>query len=163
ALFRAAPTIEDVFITDLGRNMPELAQTPALGHVRQLTFFETPFWEAEARHLAASPYLSNLRRFEIPFTDTQIGTGGATALAKAKSLRQLRHLDLYNHAIYDEGAEALIYAERLATLTDINFGNNGLTDDTPAALYKAGNLKLTSLDLANNHLSGPGLAALDGA
>src|SRR2546423_10991832 len=29
ALFRAAPTIVDVFIGDLGRNMRELAQTPA--------------------------------------------------------------------------------------------------------------------------------------
>ncbi len=161
ALFRSAPTIEDVFIDRLGRNMPELARSPALEHVRNLTFFETPFWEAEAVAFAASPHLGNLRSFEIPFTDTQIGAGGAVALARAKSIRQLQTLDLYNHAIFDTGAEALIYSERLATLTDLSLGNNGLTDTTTAALSWADGLKLKSLDLMNNHLSGAGLSALD--
>jgi Ran GTPase-activating protein (RanGAP) involved in mRNA processing and transport len=142
--------------------MPELARTSALGHVRKLTFFETPFWTAEAQHLAASPYLGNLRELEIGFTDTQIGPDGAVALGRAKSIRQLQKLDVHNHAIYDDGAEALLYSERLATLTDIHLGNNGLTDDTLVALSHAYNLKLKSLDLMRNHLSGLGLAALDG-
>ncbi|MCI0701007.1 MAG: TIGR02996 domain-containing protein [Planctomycetia bacterium] len=159
ALFRAAPTIEDVFIGRLGRNMPEFARCPALGHVRQLTFFETPFWTAEAEEFAQSPYLGNLREFKIPYTDTQIGPRGAAALANAKSLRQLQHLNLYNHAIFDEGAEKLLTSKRLATLTSLDLGNNGLTDETALALYEADHLKLTSLDLMYNHLSRRGMMA----
>ncbi len=163
AIFRAAPTIEDVFLDRLGRNMPDLARCRALGHVRQLTFFETPLRTREAEQLAASPHLGNLRALEIPFTDTQIGPRGAAALAGAKSLRRLERLDIYNHAVYDEGAGALFRSARLATLTSLHLGNNGLTDEAALALSEAEHLKLTALDLMSNHLSGTGVAALAGA
>jgi uncharacterized protein (TIGR02996 family) len=159
-LFRAAPTIEDVFINRLGPNMRALARTPALKHVRKLTFFETPVWEAEAQHLAASPYLGNLRELHIGFTDTAIGPVGAIALARAKSLRQLQKLDIGNHAIYDAGAEALLTSDRFAGLTDVHFGNNGLTRRTLVALSNATHLKLKSLNLMYNHMSGLDLAEL---
>jgi uncharacterized protein (TIGR02996 family) len=160
AIFRAAPTIEDVFLDRLGRNMPDLARCPALGHVRYLTFFETPLRTREAQQFAGSPHLENLRALEIGFTDTQIGPRGAAALAGARSLRRLERLDVHNHAIYDEGAEALFRSQGLATLTSLKLGNNGLSDEAALALYEADHLKLTSLDLMSNHLTGRGLAAL---
>jgi uncharacterized protein (TIGR02996 family) len=163
ALFRAAPTIEDVYIGRLGRNMRDLARTAALGHVRNLTFFETPVREAEARHLAASPYLGNLRELHIGFTDTHIGPAGAIALARAKSIRQLQKLDIGDHAIYDAGASAILTSERLATLTDIHLGNNGLSDGILNTLRDAHHLKLKALDLMSNWLTGSGLAGLGAA
>jgi uncharacterized protein (TIGR02996 family) len=163
AIFRAAPTVEDVFLDRLGRNMPDLARCPALGSVRWLTFFETPFRTREAEQFAASPYLGNLGALEIGFTDTQIGPRGAAALAGARALRRLERLDVHNHAVYDEGAEALFGSERLATLTSLHLGNNGLTDEAALALSEADHLKLTSLDLMSNHLTGRGVAALAGA
>jgi uncharacterized protein (TIGR02996 family) len=163
AIFRAAPTIEDVMIVRLGRNMQDLAQCPALAHVRRLEFFETPFRSPEAECLAASPYLENLRKLHIGFTDTQIGPRGAMALAGAKTLRQLEHLDLHNHAVYDEGAAALLRSPRLATLTQLHLGNNGLTDQAALDLAAADHLSLRSLNLMWNHLTPRGVAALAGA
>lgn len=160
AAFRAAPTIEDVFIDRLGQNMPRLAQCPALGHVRKLTFFETPFRATEAEAFARSPYLGNLREFEIPFTDTQIGPRGALALANAPTLIRLEHLDLYNHGIGNAGAIALIQAPHLRTLKKFRLGDNDLTDETLVALAHADQLALTSLDLASNPVTGEGVAAL---
>lgn len=159
-LFRAAPTIDDVYLERLVRNTAALARCAALDHVRKLTFFETPFYAREAREFFRSPHLGGLRELHIGFADTQIGYAGAVALAGAKSLRQLQKLDISNHGIGDHGAEAILDSECLDTLTDVHLGNNGLTDTATAALSWADGLKLTSLDLMQNHLSGPGLVAL---
>jgi uncharacterized protein (TIGR02996 family) len=159
-IFQAAPTIEDVMILRLGRNMPELARCPALRHVRRLEFFETPFRTPEAVQFAGSPHLANLRALDLGFTDTQVGPAGATALARARTLTGLEDLNLFNHAVYDEGAEVLFRSRRLATLTALNLGNNGLTDETALALYEVSALKLRCLELMSNHLTGRGVGAL---
>lgn len=161
-LIKAAPTIEDVFIGRLGQNMPELARTPALQNIRKLTFYNTSLRTVEAEQLASSPYLGNLRELDLGDINTTIGPRGAYAIARAKSLKQLRKLDIGNHAISDDGARQLIHAKCLATLTDISMWNNDLTDSTLFSLSQASHLKLTSLDLMDNFLSGSGLAALDG-
>jgi uncharacterized protein (TIGR02996 family) len=160
-MFAVAPTIEDVFLDRLGRNTPVLAACPALAHVRDLTFFETPFRAREAEQFFASPFLGKLRSFEIGFTDTQMGPRGARALAECASLGALERLDVHNHAIYDEGAAALLRGERLATLRHLELGNNGLTDDTAEALAEAAHLdRLTYLSLTGNYLSGWGVRRL---
>ena len=115
-IFAVAPTIEDVLLDRLGRNTPALAACPALAHVRDLTFFETPFRAREAEQFFASPHLSNLRSFDIGFTDPQMGPRGAQALVGCRSLGPLERLDISNHAVYDEGATALLNSERLAGL-----------------------------------------------
>jgi uncharacterized protein (TIGR02996 family) len=163
AIFQAAPTIENVIIVRLGQNMPRLARCPALAHVRQLQFFETPFRAAQAEQLARSPHLGNLRELDIGFTDTGIGPRGARALANAASLRRLEHLDVHNHAIYDEGAAALLRSKNLATLTHLDLGHNGLTDETANVLAAVSHLGLVSLELMSNSLTSDGVAALAGA
>jgi uncharacterized protein (TIGR02996 family) len=160
-IFRLAPTIRNVFIAPLGRNMPALAQCPALRHVRELVFFETPFRAKEAEALAGSPYLGNLKSLEIPYTDTRIGPRGARALAQAQTLTALECLDLGNHAIYDEGATALLRAGRFATLHELDLGNNGLTNVVADALAAADHLtQLRRLDLMRNYLSALGVELL---
>jgi uncharacterized protein (TIGR02996 family) len=160
-IFRLAPTIRNVFIAPLGSNMPALAQCPALRHVRELVFFETPVRAKEAEALADSPYLGDLRHLEIPFTDTRIGPRGAWALAHAKTLTELEHLDLGNHAIYDEGAAALLRSGRFTTLRDLELGNNGLTDEAAADLADAVHLtQVRRLDLMSNYLSVRGVERL---
>jgi Ran GTPase-activating protein (RanGAP) involved in mRNA processing and transport len=163
AMFQAAPTIQDVILNRLGRNMPRLAACPTLRNVRSLSFFETPFRSPEAVAFAASPHLEGLRAFEIGFTDTRIGPAGATALAGARGLPSLERLDLGTHAIYDEGAVALARSEWRTALTALQLHNNGLTNVTAAALGEARHLQLTDLDLSANHLSGRGVAWLAGA
>jgi uncharacterized protein (TIGR02996 family) len=163
AIFQAAPTIENVIIDRLGQNMPRLARCPALAHVRQLQFFETPFRAAQAEQLARSPQLGNLRELDIGFTDTEIGPRGAQALANAAALRRLEHLDVHNHAIYDEGAAALLRSKHLATLTHLDLGNNGLTDETANILGAVSHLGLVSLELMSNSLTSDGVAVLAGA
>src|SRR5262245_32411340 len=37
-----------------------------------------------------------------------------------RSLKQLQHLDIYNHAIYDAGADELFSSKRLWTLTSLH-------------------------------------------
>jgi uncharacterized protein (TIGR02996 family) len=161
ALFAVAPSIEDIFLDKVGKNMPSLRVCPALEHVRRLTFFETPFRAREAEQLFASVHLGNLRSFAIPYTDTQMGPRGAFALADSPSLTALEHLDLFNHAIFDEGAAALLRAKALVPLRELRLGNNGLTDATAFALARASRLdRLASLDLDRNHLTARGVEAL---
>jgi uncharacterized protein (TIGR02996 family) len=160
-IFLAAPTIEDVMIVRLGRNTPALARCRTLEHVRSLEFFKTPFRAPEMEELAGSPYLSNLRQLEIPFTDTWIGPRGALALAGASSIERLEVLDLRNHAIYDEGAAHLFRSRWSAGLRRLKLGNNGLTDTTADWLGASGHLGgLRHLDLDMNHLTARGVQAL---
>src|SRR5262249_47047504 len=81
--------------------------------------------------------------------------------SKAASLRQLQKLDIPNQRLHDSGASTLLHSKWFATLTDINFSDNGLTDDTLGAIASATALKLTALDLSQNRLSGSGLSALN--
>jgi uncharacterized protein (TIGR02996 family) len=163
-IFRLAPTIRNVFLDRMGRNMPAVAKCPALGHVRELVFFETPVRAREMEALAESPYLGNLRHLEMPYTDTQIGPRGARALARAETLTSLEHLDLGNQAIYDEGATALFRAKRFANLRYLALDNNGVSDEVATLLADADHLtRLTHLDLGNNHLTAIGTSLADSA
>jgi len=157
AIFAVAPTVRNVFLGRLGRNTPALAACPALAHVRELTFFETPFRAREAEQFFASPHLGNLRSFEIGFTDTQMGPRGARALAGCRSLGPLEHLDVHNHAVYDSGARSLLVCQRLTALRRLHLGNNGLTDSAAHTLSEVRHLnRLTNLNLSSNHLTSRG-------
>ncbi|HJZ58942.1 MAG TPA: TIGR02996 domain-containing protein [Gemmataceae bacterium] len=160
-IFRLAPTIRNVFLDKLGRNAAALAKCKALRHVRELVFFETPLWAAEMTALAKSPHLGNLRVFEIPFTDTEIGAEGARALAKAKSITALETLNLFNHRIHNVGAQFLLAAPWSSALRDLNLGGNGLGEYFAELLADADHLSgLRNLDLMNNYIGSHGAEVL---
>ncbi len=160
AIFQAAPTIEGVLISRLGRNMPELARCTTLQRVRSLMFFETPFRAREATEFARSPHLGNLRELCLDQSESEIGIRGAVALAGAESLTGLEELGLDNQGVYDEGAATLFQSRRLATLTHLNLRENGLTDRAARCLSNAADWELRSLNLWGNHLTNRGVAAL---
>jgi uncharacterized protein (TIGR02996 family) len=161
AIFHANPTLRELVICRLGRNMPGLASCSALEQVRALSFFETPLRAQEMEELAASPHLRNLRCFEIPHTDTRIGPRGARALANARSITRLTTLNLDSQAIHDSGAGDICCASWAAGLEVLELGNNGLSDDTPRTLQRGARLNsLHTLDLSRNHLTPAGIRTL---
>lgn len=158
-IFRLAPLVEQVFLTKLGRNMPTLAACPYLERVTYLNCEQTRLQPRDARLLAASLHLGNLR--ELVLTDSRIGVGGAEALAQARSLGRLENLRLEFNNVGDEGFAALVRSERLPALTELDLLDNGLTSRALRALDGVTHRqRLAHLNLMGNQIAADGVAAL---
>jgi hypothetical protein len=91
----------------------------------------------------------------------RVGARGASALARAESLRGVASLDLRYCRIGDEGARALAGAAHFGGITALHLQSNAIGDDGARALAGSPHLRgLTLLDLRYNPIGKAGAAAL---
>src|SRR5262249_41646308 len=131
-IFAAAPVLQEVWLNQLGRNMPAVVRRPELGRLRRLAFFESTLGSARLVGVCRSPHLGRLRQLSV--IDGRVRTEGAAALAEAESLTALEELELDDNPIYDQGARAILQAPRFAQLRRLQLSNGGLSDHTALAL-----------------------------
>jgi len=112
--FRRAPAVSWLHLADAHPHVPRLATTPALARYRRLAFYsfnrpESPrpvLTDDDHQRLAESPHLTGLVALDVAHRDLQ--DGGLTAIAQARPLARLRHLEAgYNAGITSEGLRQL--------------------------------------------------------
>jgi hypothetical protein len=112
--FRRAPAVSWLHLADAHPHVPRLATMPALARYRRLGFYsfnrpESPrpvLTDDDHRRLAESPYLAGLEALDVAHRALQ--DGGLAAIAQARPLARLRHLNAgYNAGISSEGLRQL--------------------------------------------------------
>jgi uncharacterized protein (TIGR02996 family) len=130
------PRLESLIHLDLCDNyvgdegLAALAASPYLTHLRKLSLHDYIGAQGAAA-LAQAPNLAGLTYLDIR---CDIGPEGARALAASPYLYQLKSLLLHGGCIGDEGVKALARSRVLANLEYLGLSSNDLTDDGARAL-----------------------------
>jgi uncharacterized protein (TIGR02996 family) len=160
-LFRRAP-VRHLILTEVGKLLPQIADSPHLDHVRVLEF--RTFWGQKIRALVRSPHLGNLTELILRFSGLE--DRDADVLADAPRLARLRVLDLYGCALGPTGVRAIATSPHLAGLTELVLGDNEEVGDAGAAALDGLSSRLSSLarlHLSYTRLSNVGARALAGS
>jgi hypothetical protein len=134
------------------------------GRLRHLVLAD-PFWQspplgdAGATSLAAAPYLSNLRALHLG--NQQIGAAGLRAIAGSARLSQLHTLGLGFNPVGNDGARALAASPHLAGVWSLRMRDARINSVGAKALAASPHLgALGLLDLRGNPIRAAGLRAL---
>jgi uncharacterized protein (TIGR02996 family) len=148
-LFRRAP-VRHLILTEVGKLLPQIADSPHLDRVRMLEF--RTFSGQEIGTLVRSPHLRGLTGLILRFGGLE--DEDAAVLAAAPTLARLTTLDLYGSLLEPEGVQAIAASPYLGGLTDLVLGDNALGDAGAEALTGPDS-RLTGL--TRLHLSYAGL------
>jgi uncharacterized protein (TIGR02996 family) len=145
------------------------AAAPALGTLEELNAAGCGLRLAGVEALVQSPYLKGLTKLHLG-GNPQIADAGAAALASAPNLARLTWLGLglleypaqfaQGNQITDEGAASLAHSPHLTGLSSLGLCGNRISDDGAIALAGSRLANLKDLDLRENGVGEPGLAAL---
>jgi uncharacterized protein (TIGR02996 family) len=150
-IFAAAPTIETVWSTRLGGNVPAFAQRPELARVRCLAFFDATLGTRGLAMLCASPYLERQRVLEP--TMCRVGPEGAGAVGRMPALANLRGLRLCDNPIGDAGARAVFESPHTGAMETLGMRNCSLTGrSVPALVQFAARNPLIDLSIGGNRI-----------
>ncbi|RKH47031.1 hypothetical protein [Corallococcus sicarius] len=94
ALFRAAPLVADLILSDATDAVGRLALLPALRRYTALSFSDTLFSNGGAGHLARSPHLGSL--LHLGLIGTSLDDEDLSALFGSRAFPRLTSLDLSN-------------------------------------------------------------------
>jgi uncharacterized protein (TIGR02996 family) len=97
-LYSLAPVLH-LDLTDAKLVAEDLFQSSQLHRIQSISLFENDFGDAEAKLLAASPYLANLEWLDL--AHNQIGEAGLEALAASENLPRLGYLGFGRNAVAD--------------------------------------------------------------
>ena len=162
-LFRLAPVVRRVRLTDAGRVMDRLAQCATLSRVRELDLFGNDLGTGGVEQLVQSPYLGGLDALDLGFN----GLDGAAvrALARASTLPNLKELALNdNRHITGDAVRLLADSPFLAGLRALDLSGNDVTDAGIRALVESRSLvRLAGLRLADNPIGDAGVSVLVGS
>lgn len=137
-----------------------LAAAPNLGQLEALDLAGNGLTAAAGKTLAESAVLARLNYLDLTANDS-LGAAAATELANWAHANQLKGLKLSRCHLGDEGVLALAMSDRLAGLTKLDVGSNGLTAASAHAIAASAHLSdLTELDLRDNDLGPEGIQAL---
>jgi uncharacterized protein (TIGR02996 family) len=135
-----------------------LARAPLMKSLRKLNLRRNLIWPESVAVLARSPYLRQLRELNLSSHDLQDGAG---ALAEARWLGSLEHLDLSETTTCDLAVRAIARSPRVNGLRVLNLRQNKLTAKGVSALAQSSHLnRLGLLDLSHNPLDDEGAFAL---
>jgi len=143
--------------------LPILAEAANLTGLVELSIRGGAFTTAGVRALASSPHLRQLRSLSLQFSNRPPAeyAGSAQELARADVRLRLHSLTLEQLWTGPAGATALAGAAHLAELRELSFGGNVIGDDGARALAHSPYLRgLAKLDLARNECTPVGLAEL---
>jgi uncharacterized protein (TIGR02996 family) len=131
--------------------MARLADGPALASLRSLSLLGGEFGKAGIEALARAAWLPGL--VELDVFDFPTGGAGLKALAKAP-LTGLRRLRMVKSKLADSAIFALLDAPWLASLLELDLGNNSITSKAAKAMAEAPQLDgLLRLSLRENKFS----------
>lgn len=137
-----------------------LATAPNLGQLEALDLAGNGLTAAAVKALAESAVLARLSYLDLTANDA-LGSAAAQELANWAHANQLKGLKLSRCHLGDEGVLALAMSDRLAGLTKLDVGSNGLTAASAHAVAASAHLAdLTELDLRDNNLGPDGVQAL---
>jgi uncharacterized protein (TIGR02996 family) len=164
-----------------------IVETGGFRRLERLTLGVTNLGDAGLRHLAASPCLTSLQRWNL--SGNRFGVEGLDALANSEHFPALRWLELNDlkgvsdgglalmaesplaprlealhlrmSRISDAGLQAAARSDRFDRLRSLNLRDNAITDRGAEALARMDSLAdLRELDLTANGIGDAGLAAL---
>lgn len=172
SIFRFAPALKSIDLGDaVGRSEIEtLALSPHLAHISGLSFMTAHKSPRQPQGgdgdgciqaLCSSPYLSSLRKLEIP--RSRVSPQGVQLLASSPAFAQLTHLRLWHNNISDLGVDHLTNSPHLSQLKRLNLAANYITPEgirsfTSHPSFPFG--ELTDLDFSYNEVGPEGARLL---
>jgi uncharacterized protein (TIGR02996 family) len=147
----------------LSAPVEEIASSPHLARLRELSLSNANVHDLEVYNLALSPHLNELRRLDL--RNNNLGPDAARALADCEGLPALTELELGgDNTLGPEGARALASSTHRTGLTHLGLWSTELGDAGAGALTAYPNLsRLEVLDLQGNEIGDRGAIALAGA
>jgi Ran GTPase-activating protein (RanGAP) involved in mRNA processing and transport len=142
-----------------GELLAVLARSPRAAHLRVLLAGFSGCTDAQAKALAVSPCLKNLRKLDL--SGCQIGPEGAETLTDPAAFPHLEELTLRNNPIADRGALALARWGQEHSQNGLLLRETQLTAAGVVELVRSGTLAgLVEIDLSDNAFGGEGVEAL---
>jgi uncharacterized protein (TIGR02996 family) len=140
--------LNNLWLRHATRTLKDIAQCPALRHVRDLCLEVNALRNLHLPVLLGSPHLTNVR--VLGLGNNSIGIAGCEALAATTALPALQILALYGNPIKDRGLEALTGAPWIANLVGLHVSNCGVSAATVIRLAGCSAMSnLRSLDIAD--------------
>jgi len=132
--------------------LPEIGESPLLGGLHTLEFYDTDVKDAEVKAFAGSPHLEGLH--SLTLGQTRMRAEGVRVLARSPHLPRLRHLTLCGNAGIGLGVGDLVASPLWPRLTALNLGGAGVGPGPLAALLEAlPRSRITRLDIGMNGLT----------
>ena len=156
-LFRVAPTVRAVTLTQGSGAVEGILRTPQLTKVSELTLSKMCTCGrcailAELRTLFASPLVANLTHLTV--AEDRIDPETVAALVSSPHLTRVRGLDLSQNAVGLGGVRVLAAARGFTELKELNLSENGISASGGQVLARASWLKgLRVLNLSRNRLT----------
>ncbi|WP_143392756.1 hypothetical protein [Fimbriiglobus ruber] len=100
-----------------------IASSPYLANLKKLELWSEIGGDG-AEAIAGSPHLSKLTKLKL--SPSNLGSRGAQAIARSPHLANLTILDLEDSGIGNQGARAIARSPQLANLTELNLNLNGI-------------------------------------
>lgn len=161
-LFRRA-TVRRVRFHDAGRHMADLADSPLLGKVRELSLCGAELGTGGLHVLLRSPHLGRVRALDLSFNG--LTDSGARLLAGCKPLAKLTRLFLNDNVhLSGAGVAALAASPHLAALRELDVSANRIGDTGLTALANSRTLtQLHTVRVRANGIGEFGFGALAGS
>jgi uncharacterized protein (TIGR02996 family) len=162
-LFRLAPVVRRVRLTDAARAMSELIHCPFVARVRELDLFGNDLGNRGADEFLRCAYLGGLDALDLGFNG--LDDAGVRILARASTLPNLHELALNdNRQITGEAVRLLADSPFYAGLRALDLSGNIVNDAGVRAVVESRSLgRLTGLKLTENHIGDAGVAVLVGS
>jgi uncharacterized protein (TIGR02996 family) len=162
-LFRRAPVVRRIRLTDAAALMPKLIHCPTLARVRELDLFGNDLGNAGVNLLVQSAYLGGLDALDLGFNGLDLG--GVRVLARSSTLPNLRELALNdNRQITGDAVRLLADSPFFAGLRALDLSGNDVNDAGVRAVVESLSFgRLSALKLAENHIGDAGVAVLTGS
>jgi uncharacterized protein (TIGR02996 family) len=162
-LFRLAPAVRRVRLTDAAGLMPKLIHCPTLARVRELDLFGNDLGNDGVSLLVQSAYLGGLDALDLGFNGLDFA--GVRVLARASTLPNLRGLALNdNKQITGDAVRLLADSPFFAGLRALDLSGNDISDAGVRAVVESRSFdRLVGLKLAENHIGDAGVAVLVGS
>jgi uncharacterized protein (TIGR02996 family) len=132
--------------------LPSIGESPLLGGLHTLEFYDTDATDADVKAFAGSPNLGGLH--SLTLGQSRMQTEGVRALANSPHLPRLRHLTLCGNAGIGLGVGDLVASPLWPRLTSLNLGGAGIGPGQLTALLKAlPRSRIRRLDIGMNGLT----------
>jgi hypothetical protein len=123
-LFRLAPLLTGLRVTEAAGLVGALAQLPHLGRLTALHLGGTWITPGEAAELAGSPHLAGLAVLQLP--NCALGDEGLRALVRSPALPRLADWVLTDNGLSDDGLAVLAGSSHFPRLASLHFGHDAV-------------------------------------